>query len=67
MLALFHDKKYCNCINLFPRIYVVLIVMDECERLVKNQACNEYQCSFAASSLVEVLVKRLRVKYMIRN
>ena len=27
MLALFHDKKYCNFINLFPCILWDLIVM----------------------------------------
>ena len=27
MLALFHDKKYCNCINLFPCILWDFIVL----------------------------------------
>ena len=27
MLALFHDKKFCNCINLFPCILWNLIIM----------------------------------------
>ena len=67
VLALFHDNKCCNCINLFPCIYVGLIVRDECERLVKNQACNEDQCSFVTSSRVKVPVKRPRVKHITRT
>ena len=34
---------------------------------MKNQACNEDQCSFATSSSVKVPAKRPRLKHMIRS
>ena len=67
LLALFHDKKCFNCINLFAYILWDLIVGDECERLVNNQAYNKDQCSFVTSSRVKVPVKRPRVKHITRT
>ena len=67
MLALFHDKKCCNCNKLFPCIFVRFYCIKFSIKLMKNQACNEDQCSFVTSSRVKVPGKRLCLKHMIRS
>ena len=48
-MALILCQINCNFFNHFPCMYVGLIVKDECERSVKNQASKVEQVDFATS------------------
>ena len=49
MLALFHDKKCCNCNKFFSLYFVGFYCIGFSIKLMKNQAYNENQCSFVTS------------------
>ena len=50
MLALFRDKKCCNCFNFVPCIFVGFYCIGFGIRLVKNRAWIEEQLDFTKSS-----------------